>query len=53
MIDEKSPGTYSGCRIVDGVYEVVFKPKGLGTNSSSANEKLGLALDAGKLKMST
>ena len=34
--DTEFKGTYCGCRVTDGVFEIVFKPNELGTNSYSA-----------------
>lgn len=38
LSDPDFKASYCGCRVTDGIFEIIFKPKNLGTNSYSACE---------------
>jgi hypothetical protein len=45
VVDENFDGYYSGCRVRDGVYQIVFKPGSFGTNLSGCNQNMLKELD--------
>ena len=47
VIDEALEASYSGSRIKDGVWQIVYKPKDFGTNSGDAVYTMPDVIDAG------